>query len=63
MRIWPIVQLADWGEKVPAAQVEAVLEHGTRLPATGVMVFRWNALRAQPDKVAAMTRFYRAIRR
>jgi hypothetical protein len=60
-RIWPIVQLADWGEPVPASQVAAVLDHGTRLPATGVMVFRWNALRTQPDKIDAMTRYYRAI--
>ncbi len=62
VKIWPIVQLADWGEPVAAAQVAAVLDHGTRLPATGVMVFRWNALRKQPDKIDAMTRFYRAIR-
>lgn len=62
IRIWPIVQLADWGEPVPVAQVEAVLDHGTRPPATGVMVFRWNALRKQPDKVAAMLDYYRGIR-
>ena len=62
VKIWPIVQLADWGEPVDAKQVATVLDHGTRPPATGVMVFRWNALRKQPDKVEAMTRFYRAIR-
>ena len=62
VKIWPIVQLADWGEAVAADQVAAVLDHGTRRPATGVMVFRWNALRKQPDKIDAMTRFYRAIR-
>jgi hypothetical protein len=63
VKIWPIVQIADWGEAVPAEQVERVLDHGTRLPATGVMVFRWNPLRKQPAKVAALTRFYRAISR
>lgn len=62
VKIWPIVQLADWGEPVAAAQVAAVLDHGSRLPATGVMVFRWNALRKQPEKIDAMTRYFRAIR-
>ena len=62
VRIWPIVQLADWGEPVPVTQVDAVLDHGTRPPATGVLVFRWGALRKRPEKVAAMVGFYRAIR-
>lgn len=61
IRIWPIVQLADWGESVPVEQVAAVLDHGTRLPATGVMVFHWGSLRRQDEKVAAMIEFYRAI--
>ena len=29
-RIWPIVQIADWGEPVPLAQVQAVLTEGAR---------------------------------
>jgi len=62
VKIWPIVQLSDWGESVPVAQIDAVLDHGTRLPATGVMVFRWGALRKKPHKVEAIVRFYRAIR-
>lgn len=61
-RIWPIVQLSDWGEVVPAAQVETVLEHGTRLPSTGVMVFAWGSLADATEKVEALGRFYRAIR-
>ncbi|HPM83785.1 MAG TPA: hypothetical protein PLF81_23930 [Candidatus Anammoximicrobium sp.] len=61
-RIWPIVQLADWGESVPVEQVPQVLDHGTRLPATGVMVFSWGSLRKQPDKVDAMFEVFRAIR-
>jgi hypothetical protein len=60
-RIWPIVQLSDWGEVVPASQVHTVLGHATRAPATGVIVFAWGSLRKQPDKVAEMVRFYRAI--
>jgi hypothetical protein len=43
LKIWPIVQLADWGESVPVEQVQPVLDHGTRKPATGVMVFHWNS--------------------
>jgi hypothetical protein len=60
-KIWPIVQLSDWGESVTAGQVRSVLEHGTRLPATGVMVFAWGSLRRQPEKVNEMGEFYRAI--
>ena len=62
-KIWPIVQISDWGDAVAAKQIPAVLDHGTRAPATGVMVFRWGALRKKPSKVNAMTRFYKAISR
>ncbi len=61
-RIWPIVQISDWGEAVPLEQVPIVLDHGSRRPATGVMVFAWGSLRKQPEKVEAIGRFYRAIR-
>ena len=61
-RIWPIVQLADWGESVPVAQVRSVLDYGTHLPATGVMVFNWGWLKRQMDKVDAMGEYYRSIR-
>jgi hypothetical protein len=60
-RIWPIVQLSDWGAAVPAAQVRAVLDHGTRRPATGVLVFAWGRLHQTWDKVDEMGRFFRAI--
>lgn len=60
-RIWPIVQLSDWGEAVPLDQIPTVLDHGTRLPATGVMAFAWGGLRKQPEKIEAIGRFYRAI--
>jgi len=56
------VQLADWGEAVPLDQVRPVLDHGTRRPATGVMVFAWGGLSRQRDKVEAMVSVYRAIR-
>ncbi len=61
-KIWPIVQLSDWGEPVPPAQVPAVLDHGTRAPATGVLVFAWNSLQGQKEKLDRMGDFYRAIR-
>lgn len=61
-KIWPIVQLADWGETVPVNQVQPVLDHGTRRPATGVLVFNWGALRRQNAKVDAMTGFFGAIK-
>lgn len=61
-RIWPIVQISDWGEAVPLAQVPAVLDHGSRRPATGVMVFAWGGLRKQPEKIEAVGRALRALR-
>ena len=60
-KIWPIVQLADWGETVSVDDVRSVLDHGTRLPATGVMVFHWGSLRKQMEKVDQMSGFYRDI--
>ncbi len=60
-RIWPIVQISDWGESVALDQVREVLDHGARLPATGVMVFRWGALRKQMEKVGEIGKFYRAV--
>lgn len=61
-KIWPIVQLADWGEEVQSEQVTQVLEAGTRQPATGVMVFHWSGLSKQPAKIEKMAAYYRAIR-
>lgn len=61
-RIWPIVQLSDWGEHVPPSQVEEVLDHGTRLPSTGVMVFNWGGLTKQMENVEEMGKYYRSIR-
>ena len=61
-RIWPIVQVSDWGDPVPLEQVPVVLDHGSRRPATGVMVFAWGGLRKKPEKIEAVGRLYRAIR-
>jgi hypothetical protein len=61
LKIWPIVQLSDWGETVPASQVGEVMDHGTRPPATGVMVFNWGTLHPRWDKVMALRDFYRGI--
>jgi hypothetical protein len=61
LKIWPIVQLSDWGETVPASQVNEILDHGTRAPATGVTIFAWGSLYPQSDKLKALREFYRAI--
>jgi len=61
IKIWPIVQLSDWGATVPASQVGEILDHGTRPPATGVMVFVWGTLHPQWEKVEKMGVFYRAV--
>ncbi len=62
-QIWPIVQLSDWGEEVPASQVAEILEAGTRLPSTGVMVFTWSNLKGHSDRVEEMSKFYRSLDR
>ena len=60
-KIWPIVQLADWGPTVDAEQVPQILDYGTRLPATGVMVFHWSGVSQQWDKVESLGKAYRAM--
>jgi hypothetical protein len=61
LRIWPIVQISDWGEPVPVEQIDEVLRHGARAPATGVIAFAWSGLRAQPRKIDAIGRAFRAL--
>jgi hypothetical protein len=61
LKIWPIVQLSDWGEPVPAAQVGAVLAEGARPPASGVTVFAWGPLSRDWDKVERLGAFYRSL--
>jgi hypothetical protein len=61
-RIWPIVQLSDWGERVAVEQVEAVLDFAARSPATGLMAFHWSGISKQWDKVEALKRAYLSYR-
>lgn len=60
-RIWPIVQLADWGEVVRTSQIPAILDHATRRPSTGVTIFHTSGLNQNPDRREALGRFYRSI--
>ena len=60
-KIWPILQMSDWGEPVTADQAAAIIEAGTRPPATGVMVFHWNGLAQEWDKVTAIGNAYRGL--
>ncbi|CAN5914332.1 hypothetical protein BH23PLA1_BH23PLA1_42230 [soil metagenome] len=62
IKIWPIVQLSDWGETVPVEQISTVIDHGTRAPSTGVMAFAWSGLGRDWDKLKAMGEAYRALR-
>jgi hypothetical protein len=58
--IWPIVQLADWGERVEPQHIPVVLEHAAQPPATGMMVFHWSGISKEWDKAEAMKRVYRS---
>lgn len=62
-RIWPIVQLADWGEVVQTSQIPEVMDHGTRRPVTGVTIFHTGGLNQNPDRLEALGRFYKEIGR
>ena len=42
-------------------QIPQVLDYGTRLPATGVMVFHWSGISQQWDKVESLGKVYRAM--
>jgi len=61
-RIWPIVQLADWGERVPVEQVASVLDYGTRPPSTGVMVFHWSGISKEWKKADALKKAFLTLR-
>lgn len=61
-KIWPIVQLADWGPEVNVEQISQIIDYGTQLPATGVMVFHWSGISRQWNKVESMGSAYRSIR-
>jgi hypothetical protein len=60
-KIWPIVQLSDWGEAVPPSQVRLVLREAAKAPSTGVIVFAWGSLRKQPAKVELLWQSYREM--
>ncbi len=62
LKIWPIVQLTEWGEPVPLARVAEVIDQGTRPPATGVTVFAWGPLVKDWDKVERLGQAYRSLR-
>ena len=53
--------MSDWGEPVTAEQAAEIIEAGTRPPATGVMVFHWNGLAKEWNKVTAIGNAYRSL--
>ncbi len=61
--IWPIVQVSDWGERVPVEEVGAAIDHGLKAPSTGVMTFAWSGIAKEWPKVDAIGRAYRAFSR
>jgi hypothetical protein len=60
VKIWPIVQLTEWGEPVPLDQIKSVLEEGARPPASGLTIFVWGALPKDWPKVETLGEFYRS---
>jgi hypothetical protein len=60
-QIWPIVQLADWGEVVQTEQIKEVMDHGTRRPSAGVTIFHTGGLNQHPDRLEELGKFYRSI--
>ena len=62
LRIWPIVQLSDWGERVPPEQVETVLDYGVARPARGVIVFHWSGVKREKEKVKRVTKHFASMK-
>jgi hypothetical protein len=62
LRVWPIVQLADWGERVRPQEVATVVDFGTRRPASGVMIFHWSGLSKEWDKAEQLKAAYLTLR-
>ncbi|MEO6811618.1 MAG: prolyl oligopeptidase family serine peptidase [Isosphaeraceae bacterium] len=62
LKIWPIVQLSDWGLPVSAQQVETVVDHGSRPPATGLTIYSWDGLAKSPEKLERLGNAYCALR-
>jgi hypothetical protein len=60
--IWPIVQLADWGERVSPSQIASIIEYATRPPSTGVMVFHWSGISKEQEKIEALAKAYRSLK-
>lgn len=61
--IWPIVQVSDWGERVPVEEVGETIRHGLAAPSTGVMTFAWSGIAKEWPKVEAIGRSYRSVPR
>ncbi len=59
--IWPIVQLADWGERVTIDQIPAIIDHATRPPSTGLMVFHWSGISKEPTKIDSLKSAYQKL--
>lgn len=62
VKIWPIVQVSNWGEDVRAEDVERIIDLGAQPPSTGVMAFAWGGFANDSAKVDALVRAYRRLR-
>lgn len=62
LKIWPIVQLSDWEMPVSPKQVETVIDHGSRPPATGLTVYSWSGLAKSQEKLERLGNAYCALR-
>lgn len=60
-QIWPIVQLADWGERVPPEQIPAVVDYGSEPPARGIIVFHWRGVSKEDEKVRRLAECFQAM--
>jgi hypothetical protein len=61
IQIWPIVQVSDWGEQVSPDMIPGVIDRGSRLPATGILVFSWGSFRHQREKIDELGSAYRKL--
>jgi hypothetical protein len=61
VKIWPIVQISNWGEDVPPADVERIIALGATPPSTGILAFAWGGFANDPAKLESLTRAYQRL--
>lgn len=61
VKIWPIVQISNWGENVPAEDIARIIQLGAQPPSSGLIAFAWGGFAKDPAKIDALTQALRTL--